>query len=220
MRLPKREDYHSDKDYTASLERSLGLLHAINADLGKLVDRSGWWAERYSDGKRIFGDPSYPYIPYDRSLFIEALYYVASKFRKPTTFCDVGCGIGDKVLLAHNHGFQSCGIEHNPYLIRHAKRLFGISSDTMPAIIQKDVMQARYNRYRVVYMYSPFQSKAHEDALERRIFSQLSLGAYLMLPQQSLPCPKSFNFLAEVGGIRIYRKVKQGNRILHAAKRR
>jgi hypothetical protein len=46
---------------------------------------------------------AYEYIPYSRTGFVKLVKVVKNKF-KPKHFIDIGCGIGDKVLLAYLFG--------------------------------------------------------------------------------------------------------------------
>ena len=123
---------------------------------------------------------SYKYISYGRGQFIRTLrsiLAVADDYA-PTSFIDVGCGIGDKLLLAKVAcGFEKVyGIELNTHTIELArwwlKPLEGHrgfrEDDLFPAgtftLMQGDAFDYNYASHSFIYMYYPMQ---HLGMMER-----------------------------------------------------
>lgn len=92
-------------------------------------------------------DGSFKYIPYKYEKFIELLKDKKGKF------LDVGCGIGDKVMIAKELGFDAHGIEKDKKLFKIAdKYLFNIKN--IDAFGFDD-----YDKFDVIYMYKPYEDE-------------------------------------------------------------
>ena len=176
-------------------------LRDVNWHLSKLVNEIGKNAELVTNERRVYGDPKYSYIPFDNTIFLRALISIRWKlyregFGRPYTgkgnkplFLDVGCGIGDKLVLARQLDCCACGIEYNKYLIRYAKRVLGATDSerlavkkSLPYICQCDALHCNYHNYNIIFLNAPFQDRKTEMRLEHRIYSQAALGAFIMMP--------------------------------------
>jgi SAM-dependent methyltransferase len=214
-------------------------LKDINWHLSEMVTSVGRNAELVTHDRRQFGAMRYPYIPFDHTLFLRALIALRWKlhhegYGKPYTketprprFIDVGCGIGDKLLLAHQLACEAYGIEADPYLIRYAKRVLGVTdSETLareqmiPLIVQGDALRVIYDSYQIIYLDAPFQDKKVEARLERRIYSQAALGAFIVTPHcQTMPPREDYAQGKNFGNkpLLVFRRVhKAGKRFVTA----
>jgi len=98
-------------------------------------------------------DGSYKFIPYNINSFIKLLNGKSGKF------LDVGCGIGDKVLIAKELGFDAHGIEKD-------EKLFKIADIYLPNIQNIDAFDFEdYDKFDVIYAYHPFKDEEKQKAL-------------------------------------------------------
>lgn len=69
----------------------------------------------------------------------------------PKTFLDVGCGVGDKLLIAHNKGLDSDGIELSPTLANAARQVSPLSF-----VFETDLFKFKhYNNYDIIFVFNP-----------------------------------------------------------------
>jgi SAM-dependent methyltransferase len=164
----------------------------INDALGDLVEAVGKRAAVQSQNGHVYGDAHYAYIPFDHSMVADALlgikewlkvdgFFNGDPRAMTPRFLDVGCGIADKVALAENLGFDASGIEYDEFLLSCAKVLFD------PRLIANCALQCNYEGYHVIYFYQPFQDEELQKKLERRIYRQADLGAFIVTPQYVNP---------------------------------
>lgn len=144
--------------------------------------------------KKIFLNDYYPFIPNETNKIVNQLMFVLKTLReedgdtgefpkKHYKFLDVGCGIGNVMLLAKATGFrQAHGIEFDK---SHAKRfLYGTSIRQTGSEVQVFWQDARtfedYDQYDVVYMYRPIANHNMQGQLERRVASRMKKGAFFL----------------------------------------
>ena len=122
-------------------------------------------------------DGSIKYVPYNYEDFDKELQLAVS-YADGKKFLDVGCGIGDKLLIAREmFGLDVIGIEIDKEYIKLAHKILD------NVIIQEDVLNySGYGLYDIVYMYKPFADKEKQTKLERLIESQMREGAILIAP--------------------------------------
>jgi SAM-dependent methyltransferase len=113
-------------------------------------------------------DGSFKYIPYNMESFIKLLEGKTGKF------LDVGCGIGDKVLMAKELGFDAYGIEKD-------ERLFKIANKYLSNITLIDAMDFQdYDKFEVIYVYRPFKDEEKLKQLSDLIKSKMNPEAILL----------------------------------------
>ena len=145
------------------------------ARLSAVIDRleRGW----LPDSPQL--DGLYAWEPLPLHQFLEGLD-VASVV-PPGRFLDVGCGIGTKLLIASQYGYEVSGLELRPEYLEAARRLVPEAR-----LIQGDAMEFEgYGEFDFLYCYRPFVDDEQEDELERRMLVQLKVGAWIYLPHRS-----------------------------------
>jgi 2-polyprenyl-3-methyl-5-hydroxy-6-metoxy-1,4-benzoquinol methylase len=89
---------------------------------------------------------------------------------------DVGCGIGNVLLVAEQFGFEVYGIEKDEYPFQVAARLIGEER-----IAQADIWTYEgYGEYEVIYYYRPFSGREQQLRFERLIEDRLKTGGILI----------------------------------------
>ncbi len=124
----------------------------------------------------------YPFVPMDtRQAYEEILIAkqcLDSRRKQPKipSFIDVGCGIGQIVLVAEMAGFDAHGIEKDPYPCKIAQRLIG--SDK---ILLEDIWKFQdYDKFDVIYYFRPFSTKELQGRFERLIEDTIKPGGIII----------------------------------------
>ncbi len=123
----------------------------------------------------------YPFVAMDtRQVYDEirfTSYYLARERRdtgEKYTFLDVGCGIGNILLIAEQFGFDVFGLEKDDLPSEIASQLIG-----RERIIKGDIRTFEgYNAYDVVYYFCPLTDGQRK--FERYIEDQVAPGAILI----------------------------------------
>jgi len=89
---------------------------------------------------------------------------------------DVGCGIGNVLLIAEQFGFEVYGFEKDEYPFQVAARLIGEGKITQADIWTYD----DYGGYEVIYYYRPFSSREQQLRFEKLIEDSMKTGAILI----------------------------------------
>lgn len=174
------------------------------SDLDKTLERSNGKDKTQKDQKH------YPYIAYDTNGFVSVLSAIHEKFGTRKSFIDVGCGIGDKVLLAWLSGiFDECvGIEYEGFTsligeriaqnrlsnsrpevyikdgaIRSREGYSFTKYKTVPidfGIVNGDAFDINYKRFDTVYLYHPIADQKCMQLLYLHIFKTLPKKAILL----------------------------------------
>jgi trans-aconitate methyltransferase len=154
-------------------------------ELAALEER--WRARGPAPDPDCTGFLPYPVEPFRRLL-------AAVRAHVTGTFCDLGAGIGTKVLIAAQLGYQATGIEIRQDYLAEATR---IGADVRPG----DVRTTEARGYDVVYLNHPLAGADAEAALERRVQAELSPGAVLITVNSPSPPPHGAHWrtLATVG---------------------
>lgn len=125
----------------------------------------------------------YPFVAMDtRQVFSQlqcARHYLEKSGRfaeGKTTFLDIGCGIGNILLVAEQFGFDVYGIEKDPYSFQIAAELIGPEKVTQADIRTYD----RYGRFDVIYYFRPFSDHEPQARFEKLIEEQMQGGAMLI----------------------------------------
>ena len=129
----------------------------------------------------------YPFIPHDPDHAIQQLITVKKLLTTENrteriSFLDVGCGIGNIMVLAQSMGFKPAGIEYNKTLEKKSLVGYvGYGPEDLYGIVYCDAFKYKmYHKFDVVYMYCPISDYALEKRLERKIENALSVGTYFI----------------------------------------
>ena len=130
----------------------------------------------------------YSFIPNAINKVVEQLVYASTILkeehpnRTSFRFLDVGCGIGNIMMLAKSSGFRVAhGIEFDK---NHQKRF--LYDDINQAgsevrVFWQDAMKfTDYGAYDVVYMYRPIHDYLKERKLERIVTGTMKKGAFFL----------------------------------------
>lgn len=138
---------------------------------------------------------SYHYIPLRLDRFVEQvadaikiLAIIAGNERdraEHIKFIDVGCGIGTKMLVAHDaFGLVPCGIEYNQRYVHRANQLLNTinrhGNKRMFVIIRGDAIKHDYAWYDLIYFYCPLSNEKLQIKLEERIIATAKPGALIL----------------------------------------
>ena len=102
-----------------------------------------------------------------------------------SAFLDVGCGVGHKILLAGEMGYDAYGLEIvNGYIEEGRKllQLFGVEKARQRFIGGDALEYNDYNRFRVLFCSRPFVDDELQKQLQDRIVSQVRPGTVIILP--------------------------------------
>lgn len=150
------------------------------------------------------------YMPLDPDEFLRqlgeafALWCQGNTSIYPPKFIDVGCGIGTKVLLAREAGFDAYGIEMSPAYVEIARNLMERSPrhgagggyrrevpGHLSKIILGDAVVADYSPYDVIYFFNPSWDREHQ--LEQRILDTAKPGAIILANNPQLGVWRTVN---------------------------
>lgn len=129
-------------------------------------------------------DCEYPFVAMDtRQIFAQLRFaggFLGLDREEPPPpmprFLDVGCGIGNVLLIAEQFGFEVYGIEKDEYSFPIAAKLIGEDR-----VAQADIWAyAGYNEYEVIYYYRPFSGRAQQLRFEKLIEDSMKTGALLI----------------------------------------
>ena len=132
----------------------------------------------------------YSFIPNATNKVVDQLIYTLTKLkekepnRSAFRFLDVGCGIGNIIMLAKYSGFrQAHGIEfdrsHENRFLYDKEDILNKQSEVQ--VFWQDAMKfTNYGAYDVVYMYRPIHDYAMQRKLERIVSGTMKKGAYLL----------------------------------------
>ena len=129
-------------------------------------------------------DCEYPFVAMDSRQVFAQLEFVARHLNldpdalpeKPPRLLDVGCGIGNVLLIAEQFGFDVYGIEKDEYPFLVAAKLIGEER-----IFQADIWTyGGFGEYKVIYYYRPFSGREQQLRFERLIEDTMKTGGILI----------------------------------------
>ena len=150
----------------------------------------------------VKSDGGYKCIHLPAECFIRQLQFVIKKLELTPAqiakmkFVDVGCGVGQKVFLAHCFGFECFGLELRAELIDAGQHLFDNMYVQKPAV-RSNEMEWRwrspsffiqgnaltydgYNQFDIIYFFCPLFKDELEIELEKKIAADAKPGTILM----------------------------------------
>lgn len=126
----------------------------------------------------------YPFVAMDSRQVFEQVRFTARYLARkaaacpgpPPRFLDIGCGIGNVLLIAEQFGFDVRGIEKDPYSFPVAARLIGEER-----IFQADIWSHEgYGDHEVLYYFRPFCQREPQLRFERLVEDRMRSGAILI----------------------------------------
>ena len=153
----------------------LRVIRRLDEAIKNMVDRvsiSDRRAEAYYRGH-------YPYIPLNNATFQallgKAKQHIKIKSKHRPRFLDIGCGIGTKVLIASEMGFNASGLEYDKVYYQWAKQI------TLEKCTKGNALEyTKYGEFDCLYFYCPLADEMGQLALEERIAEQMRPGAVLI----------------------------------------
>ncbi len=147
---------------------------AIHSVFHRLETR---WHEPAHDDARHTWDP----LPF--WLFLDGVRTAEPQVRG-RRFLDVGCGIGTKLAIMHELGWEVAGIErHGPY-VKDAQELM---HERPNSITHADAFDVPVFDADLVYMYRPMKSDDDEDLLEQHVLARVAPGTVMFFPTRRTP---------------------------------
>jgi len=98
---------------------------------------------------------------------------------RSTLFLDIGCGIGNVVVMAGRVGFDAEGLEYNKKIYKVAKRFAGGYNKCH--IIKGNMLTFRnYHKYDILYYYEPIANREVMLSFANRLAKKMKVGAYVI----------------------------------------
>ena len=123
----------------------------------------------------------YPFVAMDTRQAYEQIRLARDFLQKKRPesnlrFIDIGCGIGNIMLLAEMMGFSVFGIEKDTPSFETAKDLIGAEH-----VSQEDIWQFDHlDKYDLIYYFRPFCEKDTQLRFEKRIEDRIKPGSALI----------------------------------------
>ena len=144
----------------------------------------GFYSRNAARETRNDTDCEYPFVAMDtRQIFAQLRFagaYLGLDREEPPAslprLLDVGCGIGNVLLIAEQFGFEVYGIEKDEYPFKVAAKLIGEDR-----IAQADIWNyENYGEYEVIYYYRPFSGRIQQLRFEKLIEDTMKTGGILI----------------------------------------
>lgn len=170
-----------------------------------IAQESGVTSHHYflEDGKQCFG--FIPYYDYDNTVYIltKLRGNYGYWYKSRPKFLDIGCGIGNIVLLAKAVGYAADGLEYNPKIYEVAKL---VCRGTAAKIFKADMNKFdHYGDYDVLYYYQPMTGNTDMNKFTRKLAEKMKPGAYVIAYGSKDVFRKSSEF-SNVYGRYVWRK--------------
>ena len=119
----------------------------------------------------------YPFVPMDTRQAYDQIKLAQRLVLTPKpTFMDVGCGIGNVMLMAELMDFEVYGIEKDEYPFKIAQKLMG-----KELVAQDDIWAFdRFDQFDVIYYFRPFSEKSLQYKFEALMEEKLKSGGILI----------------------------------------
>ncbi len=145
-------------------------------------------------------ETEYPFVPMDPRQVYAQIKLVRDYLQKDNAngnkrFIDIGCGIGNVLLVAELMDFDVWGIEKDEFPFKVAEKLIGSQ------VSQADIWQYDdYHTFKVIYYLRPFHDGIMQRKFERFIEDQLQPGGILIANRKmstEIDTDKRFRRLAD-----------------------
>lgn len=156
--------YHHLRGREISQNVACDLSHLEPSDVGDLARFCRlYYSLEFAVGQVLSDHDTnyYPNASFSILRFIATLRRVQRLCGNGARFLDVGCGLGNKVWIAQELGFDAHGIEVNEKYVEIAQNLV----DPQRVLCQDATTYADYGRYDVIYFFNPMPSGALEAAV-------------------------------------------------------
>ena len=128
-------------------------------------------------------ESEYSFVPMDTRQVYNQLQFVHGFLTgsrqgasEPLSFLDIGCGIGNVLLIAELMEFKVKGLEKDEYPFTIAAKLIGHEQ-----VVQQDIWEYDlYHTFDVIYYFRPFHEGNLQRRFERFIEDQLKSGGVLI----------------------------------------
>lgn len=137
------------------------------------------------DSQRLSGNDTsqeYPFVAMDTRQAYEQLKLAKDflrqekRFRPGMSFIDIGCGIGNVMLMAELMDFAVFGIEKDQVPFDIAQKLLGEE-----LVAQEDIWQFnRFAEFDLIYYFRPFSDKTLQERFEKLVEDELKPGGILI----------------------------------------
>ena len=158
------------------LSRCEIFINVSNRFLGLLAGEAG--SNTRNDTTR-----EYPFVAMDSRQVFRQLTLVYQHLKvginpgeAAPAFLDVGCGIGNVMLLAEQMGFAPYGLEKDQHPLEMARKLFDEQR-----VSAADIWDYQdYSRFKVIYYFRPFADRELQLRFEQMIEERLQPGGLLI----------------------------------------
>ncbi|WP_172327978.1 class I SAM-dependent methyltransferase [Mangrovicoccus sp. HB161399] len=133
----------------------------------------------------------YADIPLDQSVFLRQVHAARRCLKvlrpdRPSSFIDVGCGAGLKVISAAPYFDRCTGLEYDSGYAALAREHFLALPHGRCRAIEGDALEfAGYGDHDVIYFYQPIRETERLAQMERRIIAQAGPRTLLIAPYRS-----------------------------------
>jgi len=159
-----------------------------------------------SDGIRGFGfiqSSNYDELVYKFTQLYNAIRSKSDRINEHIKFLDIGCGIGNIVLLASVAGFYADGLEYNSGIYKVAKQVCKYQMQ----IFRGDMRKFRhYKEYDVLHYYQPISNGPEMEKFAYKLAKDMKPGAYVICNGSYEGFHGSKNFRHVMDGV--YKKEK------------
>ncbi|MGV1098883.1 class I SAM-dependent methyltransferase [Thiovibrio sp. JS02] len=129
-------------------------------------------------------DCEYPFVAMDTRQVFAQLEFVArllnadpdAPAHTQPRFLDIGCGIGNILLVAEQYGFDVYGIEKDEYPFTVATRLIGEEKVSRDDIWTYQGLE----KFEVLYYFRPFSGREQQLRFEKLVEDSMRVGAILI----------------------------------------
>ncbi len=173
----------SDNNERQNLEMTFGDLQDERDILFGIINRfHGYFTRDSQRESKNDIDTEYPFVPMDPRQVYEQLKFVRDYLRvhdhaeEAWRFLDIGCGIGNVLLVAEQMDFSVWGIEKDEFPFKVAAKMIGSRFISQTDIWQYD----GYDKFKVIYYFRPFHEGNMQRKFERYVEDQLQPGGIVI----------------------------------------
>lgn len=179
---------YTEKEYGAISDKYDATMNMLDAIFKSYSDEHKKRFYKLSD-ERVH----YPFIPQSSGLIVQYFTFLNDYIKeidefdsngvsRHLKFLDVGCGVGNVVLYAHNlfrWPSLAYGIERDKKLSMIARQFINPGYDNY--IFHMDAFKFKnYNKFDIIYYYCPIDNVELQKKLELLIEKEMKVGAYLI----------------------------------------